>query len=373
MNVNSSYEYSFVEQARRELKEIENKGVSKLEKLEDLRDTKGKSFRTADIEKLMEKYDPKAFDEYKKVAYRTDGGHTQSGLRFLSHWMDDVKAKLKEVDASTNVETSIGNEEMEAVLKEKDPELLEQLKSATSKLWNERNTEGLSALFKKAMDYVYETRKENEISASKINDISSKNEEKLSKKAQEFLKNLRKKYGDYDFMIGNGADELKSLSKSGSKEFSVILSSAEIERMANDEKYAQEKMDGIQGAVKMCKRICEENGYTSGFGGSGENGSINKIGVTVDDKGNMKLFAELEKTSSKQKERIEKNREKRAEEKKSADKTRKKNPYEKPEKPIIKRATIEADSEEDLLNKISKFDWDSVAESKSGDRIDFSA
>ena len=308
MNVNSSYEYSFVEQARRELKEIENKGVSKLEKLEDLRDTKGKSFRTADIEKLMEKYDPKAFDEYKKVAYRTDGGHTQSGLRFLSHWMDDVKAKLKEVDAGT-----------------------------------------------------------------KVNDISSKNEEKLSKKAQEFLKNLRKKYGDYDFMIGNGADELKSLSKSGSKEFSVILSSAEIERMANDEKYAQEKMDGIQGAVKMCKRICEENGYTSGLGGSGENGSINKIGVTVDDKGNMKLFAELEKTSSKQKERIEKNREKRAEEKKSADKTRKKNPYEKPEKPTIKRAIIEADSEEDLLSKISKFDWDSVAESKSGDRIDFSA
>ena len=308
MNVNSSYEYSFVEQARRELKEIENKGVSKLEKLEDLRDTKGKSFRTADIEKLMEKYDPKAFDEYKKVAYRTDGGHTQSGLRFLSHWMDDVKAKLKETDAGT-----------------------------------------------------------------KVNDISSKNEEKLSKKAQDFLKNLRKKYGDYDFMIGNGADELKSLSKSGSKEFSVILSSAEIERMANDEKYAQEKMDGIQGAVKMCKRICEENGYTSGFGGSGENGSINKIGVTVDDKGNMKLFAELEKTSSKQKERIEKNREKRAEEKKSADKTRKKNPYEKPEKPTIKRATIEADSEEDLLSKISKLDWDSVAESKSGDRIDFSA
>ena len=308
MNVNSSYEYSFVEQARRELKEIENKGTSKLEKLEDLRDTKGKSFRTADIEKLMEKYDPKAFDEYKKVAYRADGGHTQSGLRFLSHWMDDVKAKLKETDSGT-----------------------------------------------------------------KVNDISSKNEEKLSKKAQDFLKNLRKKNGDYDFMIGNGPNELRSLSKSGSKEFSVILSSAEIERMANDDKYAQEKMDGIQGAVKMCKRICEENGYTSGFGGSGENGSINKIGVTIDDKGNMKLFAELEKTSSKQKELIEKNREKRAEEKKSSDKTRKKNPYEKPEKPTIKRATIEADSEEDLLSKISKFDWDSVAESKSGDRIDFSA
>ena len=266
MNINTSYSHSFVEQARRDLKEIENKGVSKLETLEDLKDTTGKSFRTSDIEKLMEKYDPDSYEKYKQIAYTSEGGHSQTGLSYLSKWMDDVKAG-----------------------------------------------------FAKESNLV-----------SGTNDISSKNEAKLSQKAQDFLKNLRQKYGDYDFMIGNGADELKSLSKSGSKEFSVILSSAEIERMANDEKYAQEKMDGIQGAVKMCKRICEENGYTSGFGGSGENGSINKIGVSVDDKGNMKLFAELEKTSSKQKERIEKNREKRAEEKKSADRTRKKNPYEKP-------------------------------------------
>ena len=208
---------------------------------------------------------------------------------------------------------------------------------------------------------------------SKTDDISSKNEEKLSKKAQDFLKNLREKYGDYDFLIGNGTDDLKALSKSGSKEFSVIFSSAEIERMASDEKYAEEKMQGAQGAVKMCKRICEENGFVSAFGGGlGENGTINKIGVSIDDNGNMKLFAELEKSSSKQRERIEKNREEHAEEKKAADKSKKKNPYEKEEEPSVKRTTVEADSVEELIEKIKNIGWDQVKDSFSGDRINFS-
>ena len=208
---------------------------------------------------------------------------------------------------------------------------------------------------------------------SKTDDISSKNEEKLSKKAQDFLKNLREKYGDYDFLIGNGTDDLKALSKSGSKEFSVIFSSAEIERMASDEKYAEEKMQGVQGAVKMCKRICEENGFVSAFGGGlGENGTINKIGVSIDDNGNMKLFAELEKSSSKQRERIEKNREEHAEEKKAADKSKKKNPYEKEEEPSVKRTTVEADSVEELIEKIKNIGWDQVKDSFSGDRINLS-
>ena len=55
-------------------------------------------------------------------------------------------------------------------------------------------------------------------------DISQKNEEKLSSKAKEYLKSLREKYGDYDFLVGNSTDDLKTLSKSGSKEFSVIFS-----------------------------------------------------------------------------------------------------------------------------------------------------
>lgn len=304
MNINTSYEASFVEQARRDLKEIENKGVSKLETLEDLKDTKGKSFRTADIEKLMEKYDPDAYEKYKGIANRPDGGHSQSGLSYLSKWMDKVKAGFS--------------------------------KDSTS--------------------------------VTKNADISGKNEAQLSKKAQDFLKNLREKYGDYDFMIGNSTDDLKALSQAGTKEYSVIFSSAEIERMANDEKYAEEKMQGVAGAVKMAKRVAEEYGFGSA---SGENGVINKIGVIVDDDGNMKMFAELEKSSSKQRERIEANRAKHAEEKKAADKAKKKNPYEKDEKPSVKRTRIEADSAEELIEKLKNIDWNKVENSHSGDRVNF--
>ena len=205
-------------------------------------------------------------------------------------------------------------------------------------------------------------------------DISQKNEGKLSNKAKEYLKSLREKYGDYDFLVGNGTDDLKTLSKSGSKEFSVIFSNAEIEKMAADEKYAAEKMQGVEGAVKMCRRICEENGYVSAFDAmKAGNGTVNKIGIVTDDNGNMKFFAELEKSSDKQKERIEKYREKKAEERKEAEKkASKKSPYEKEDKDSVKRTTVEAGSMEELIEKIKNIDWNNVSDSKSGDRFDFS-
>ena len=310
MNINATYSQSFVEQARRDLKEIEDKAVSKLETLDDLKDTKGKSFRTSDIEKLMEKYDPKSYERYKNMAFKPDGGRTSSGLSYLSKWMDNTKKGL-----------------------------------------------------------VQESPKD-----ERINDISAKNEEKLSHKAQEFLKNLRGKYGDYDFMIGNGSDELMSLSKSGSKEYSVIFSSAEIERMANDEKYAEEKMQGVAGAVRMAKKVAEEYGFGSATDGfAGKNGIINKIGVVVNDDGSMKMFAELEKSSTKQRERIEANKEKKAEEKKNLEKTKGKNPYDILDKNSVKRATIEAESEEELIKKLKEFDWSQVNNSFSGDRFNFTA
>ena len=283
--------------------------------------------------------------------------------------------KKADVKSGRDVDTSIGNDEMEAVLKEKDPELLEQLKGVASKMYNkESNISGASDVWKKAMAYVYDARKEMGVDFSKTDDISSKNEAKLSQKAQNFLKNLRQKYGDYDFMVGNSTDDLRALSKSGSKEFSVIFSSAEIERMANDEDYAAEKMHAVENSVNMCSKICEQQGYVSAFGTNKEGiGTINKIGVVSDDNGNMKFFAELEKTSDKQKERLEKSREKKAEEKKLAEKrAHKKNPYEKEEKDTVKRTTIEANSYNELLDKLEAFDWGKVADSKSGDRFDFS-
>lgn len=123
--------------------------------------------------------------------------------------------------------------------------------------------------------------------------ISSKNEAKLSTKAQDYLNNLRSRYGDYDFLIGNSTDDLKALSKSGTKEFSVIFSNEELERMANDEKYANEKMNCIKQAVKMSDEINKKYGFRRAFGNGGAMSSdINKIGMIFDDNGMTSFFAD---------------------------------------------------------------------------------
>lgn len=90
-------------------------------------------------------------------------------------------------------------------------------------------------------------------------DISKKNEEKLSTKAQKYLADLRKQYGDYDIVVGNRADDMQALAKGQGKDTTVIFSNADIERMAVDKKFADEKMQGVAGSVKMAHKVDEEN------------------------------------------------------------------------------------------------------------------
>lgn len=304
---------SITNKAKEDLKKIENRGVSRAETLEDIRDTTGKSFRTADLEKLMEKYDPEAYAKYSKIAKNADGARTQSGLTFLSRWMDGVKKGFKD----------------------------------------------------------------GTISSGNTSDISKANESKLSSKAQEFLKNLRKQYGDYDFFVGNSTDNLKALVKSGSKEFSIVFSNAELERMADDEEYAKEKLNCMKNAVKMSEEINKKFGFEQGFGKNGAaSAEITKIGIVFNDDGTTSFFAELEKSSAKQRERLEKNiEEKRADQKgkeKKAEKEMKS--YAKTSKDT-KRTSVQADSMEELIEKITSVDWASVKPEKvqaNGGKFDFS-
>ena len=60
-------------------------------------------------------------------------------------------------------------------------------------------------------------------------------EDKLSSKAKNYLDNLRKTYGDYDFIVADDGDDRRALLDKSDKEFSVIFSSSELERMASDE------------------------------------------------------------------------------------------------------------------------------------------
>lgn len=313
MDVMTANYQNIRERAKEDLKKIENKGVSKVETLEDLRDTTGKSFRTADLEKLMEKYDPEAYAQYSRFAKSSDGARTQRGMTYLSNWIDKVKKGLKNGTVSSNNTSS----------------------------------------------------------------ISETNESKLSSKAQDFLKNLRSKYGDYDFLIGNSTDDLKALVKSGTKEFSIIFSNAELERMATDEKYAQEKLQGVERAVKMSEEINQKYGFQRAFGKDDiSDTGINKISIVFNEDGTTTFFAELEKSSANQRERIEKNREEKRTEKKEEERKAKKEIQNYAKNNVdTKHTTVQANSMEELFEKMSAVDWDSVkAENRpqSGGRFDFS-
>ena len=88
----------------------------------------------------------------------------------------------------------------------------------------------------------------------------------------------------------------------------------------------------------------------------------------------MSIFAELEKMSEKQKDYIEKLREKRAEEKKAAEKNedKKVNSYKKDDNLSVKKVVVEASSEEELIEKIKNVDWNKVSGGKVGIRFDLS-
>ena len=100
-------------------------------------------------------------------------------------------------------------------------------------------------------------------------------EDKLSKKAQDYLADLRSKYGDYDFIVANDSDDKKALVKQSS----VVFSTSEMERMAKDEKYAAQKLKNVDTAVRNGNKIAEGQGVTYEKGSTQSSGlySINKM------------------------------------------------------------------------------------------------
>ena len=180
-------------------------------------------------------------------------------------------------------------------------------------------------------------------------------EEKLSVKAQSYLENLRKKYGDYNFVVSNDLDAAQTLNSD--KPYSVIFTNEELEKMAEDDDYAQKIMGKVDDAVGILKGISEED--------LGEGVNFAQLSISIDEEGNMKFFAQLEKLSEEQAERLEAAKEKRAEERKDADDPLNPNKEEEQSeltKILFKSADVEASSRNELLAKISGIDWSKIAE-----------
>ncbi len=138
--------------------------------------------------------------------------------------------------------------------------------------------------------------------------------------------------------------------------------------MAEDKGYMKEKLDGIDGAMRMSEQINAQFGFTSTDKNAIVKGDISKIGVVFDSDGKMTLFADLERTVKEGNEKAETAAKKRT----YQNRNDRNSGYS-----VKKRATIRAGSAQEMLEKLKKFSWEDVAEvrekSDSGDWWNFEA
>ena len=208
---------------------------------------------------------------------------------------------------------------------------------------------------------------------------------KLSEKAQKVLERIKEKYSDMDIMVADfqGDDEAKEILSRGTKEFSVLFSSDELEKMAESEDYEKECMDRIDGAVQMSKRIAETYGQEAALEKDGDSTIVSRIGISFNSDGTTSIFAQLEQLTAKQKEHIKAERAKRAEERAESEETDKTGKtagnvkQKKLQKEKESRKTeIIVDSEEELIERLQSMDWNKIKENDQekveGSKIDFS-
>lgn len=177
----------------------------------------------------------------------------------------------------------------------------------------------------------------------------------LSDRAKKLLEQLKKTYGNMDFIVADydSDEEAAAYLSRGTKEYSVLIDPEELEKMASDSKTKEKYLNILDNATSQLDEIKNRLGEQEGV--------ITRYGISIGKDGKVSIFAELEKTSEKQRERMEKAQEKKREEK--AQEERKKS----------KKAFVEADSLEELLEKIKEIDWDSIQEErreKTGSRFD---
>lgn len=205
-------------------------------------------------------------------------------------------------------------------------------------------------------------KKEKETAKSSKAEKADAGQVKLSSRAQKLLKELKRTYGNMDFIVADykSDEEAAEYLSRGNKEYSVLMDTETLEEMAADSK-SKEKYLGLlneaTGKLTDMKKQLEEEG----------NEEVARLGVSIDKDGEVSFFAELEKMSDKQRERIEKSKEAKqeaaAKEKKASE-----------AKEQVKRTRVTAKTTEELLQKIHSVDWNKIPapQSVSGNKFDYS-
>ncbi len=211
--------------------------------------------------------------------------------------------------------------------------------------------------------------------ADKLNKPDKANDKiELSKDAKALLEELKKKYGNMDFMVANyeTEEEAADILSRGTKEFSVLIDPDMLEKMANDDEYKDKQLKTLEEATGNLKDMTKQLGDKAD--------DVKHLGISIDSEGKVTYFAELEKMSEKQRERIEKSKaDKKDAKAEAAKKEDKLDKIEKDDKPYgdkHKKAIVKADSAEGLLDIIKNFNWDEIKEKNietTGGKFDFSA
>ena len=189
----------------------------------------------------------------------------------------------------------------------------------------------------------------------------------LSKAAQNLLKELKKTYSNMDFIVADFEtdEEAASLMSRGTAEYSALFTPEELEKMAADEDVKNKNMKILDSAVSKLDEMKTNLGDKAD--------DVTRIGISFGDDGEVSFFAEMEKNSEKQRERIEKQREDKKDAAKDNGKAEAAE-YLAHGKPTGKRTTVYASTIEELAEKIANVDWNAVKEerqSTTGQRFDF--
>lgn len=195
----------------------------------------------------------------------------------------------------------------------------------------------------------------------------SKKAPTLSKAAQKLLKELQKSYGNMDFIVADYEtdEEAASLLSRGTGEYSALFTPEELEKMAADEDVKNKNLNVLDNAVSKLDEMKTQLGDKAD--------DITRIGISFGDDGEVSFFAELEKNSEKQRERIEKQREDKKEAAKDAERSETAE-YLAHGRSTGKRTTVFASTIDELAKKIGEVDWSTVKEehqSTTGQRFDF--
>lgn len=185
--------------------------------------------------------------------------------------------------------------------------------------------------------------------AEKQEEIRKTKQPELSSRAKKLLKELQKKYGNMDFMVGSydTDEEAAAYLSRGTKEYSVLIDPEELEKMASDEETKKKYLGMLEEATGKLDQMKNQLGE--------HKDEVTHTGVSIGKDGTMSFFADLEKVSEKQRERIEKKREEKAD--------------------SVKRTRVKATSTQELLKKIKQVDWSKIKEERvqeNGRRFDYS-